>query len=75
MDKMSIQGGKTFDLGKNGYFTAFEVEILSPRTARFYGEAENLHVTFANNIEGQSLANILNSNWDQMDLEKKHKNS
>lgn len=73
IDKIKIHGGKSFDLGKNGQFTAFEVEILSPHTARFYGENENLHVTFADNIEGKPLQRLLDSNWDHLDLEKKQK--
>ena len=74
MDKIKIHGGKSFDLGKNGQFTAFEVEVLSSHTARFYGESENLHVTFEDNIEGKPLHRLLNSNWDHLDLEKKQKN-
>ena len=74
MDKITIDGGKSFDLGTKGQFTAFEVEVLSPYTARFYGESENLHVIFANNIEGKSLDRLLNSNWEHLDMEKKQKN-
>jgi phage head maturation protease len=73
MDKIKIHGGKSFDLGRQGQFTAFEVEVLSPYSARFYGESENLHVTFTENIEGKPLDRLLNSNWDQLDLEKKQK--
>jgi len=73
MDKIKIHGGKSFDLGREGQFTAFEVEVLSPYTARFYGESENLHVTFTDNIEGKPLNRLLNSNWDHHDLEKKQK--
>lgn len=74
MDKIKIHGGKSFDLGRNGQFTVFEVEVLSPHTARFYGENENLHVTFEDNIEGEALDRLLNSNWEHLDLEKKQKN-
>jgi hypothetical protein len=73
MDKIKIHGGKSFDLGRQGQFTAFEVEVLSPYSARFYGESENLHLTFAENMEGKPLDRLLNSNWDQLDLEKKQK--
>ncbi len=73
MDKIKIPGGKSFDLGRKGQFNAFEVEVLSSHTARFYGESENLHVTFEDNIEGKPLYSLLNSNWDHLDLEKKQK--
>jgi hypothetical protein len=71
MDRIKIHGGKSFDLGGKGQFTAFEVEVLSSHTARFYGESQNLHVTFEDNIEGKPLHSLLNSNWDHLDLEKK----
>jgi hypothetical protein len=75
MERIRIHGGKSFDLGRQGQFTAFEVEVLSPYSARFYGESENLHVTFTENIEGKPLERLLDSNWDHLDLEKKQKNA
>ncbi|MDH7498537.1 MAG: hypothetical protein QHH05_08865 [Syntrophomonadaceae bacterium] len=77
--KYVIHGGVTFDLGEFGNFDAHEVTFLDETHGRFKGTYlpigderqpdRYLRVTFADEINDRTLAEVLELDWEDWRLE------
>jgi hypothetical protein len=62
--KKTIDGGKTFDLGYDGDFTAYSVEFEpGGNTARFFGSGKRTLFVIAD--QDLDEENILSAGWDE----------